>query len=158
VMDGFLQWNISPLARRLITRSVALIPALWVLSVSGAGGVMPLLVASQVVLSLQLPFAVVPLLRLTNAAHIMGDLANSRRVRLAAGAAAALIVSANAALVLRTASAWRETSPAGAYMFAGVAASALLFLGWVALVPLRRTPEPEAAAYSRQVAQQTTLT
>jgi manganese transport protein len=66
VMDGFLQIRLSPVLRRLITRSLAIIPAVLVLAYSGNEGVMPLLVFSQVVLSLQLPFATVPLLRFTS--------------------------------------------------------------------------------------------
>jgi manganese transport protein len=136
VMEGFLNWRVSPVARRLLTRGLALIPTISVLALVGPSGTMPLLVASQVVLSLQLPFAVVPLLRLTNSPNVMGRFANSSRVRVAAGACAALVVVVNAALVLRTAREWHEHSPVLAYSFGAAALAGLGFLAWVSRVPL----------------------
>ncbi|QXQ08620.1 Nramp family divalent metal transporter [Sphingosinicellaceae bacterium] len=76
VMEGFLDLRMPAWARRLVTRSLAIIPAVFVASVYGGSGVTKLLVLSQIVLSLQLPFAVVPLVRITSDPAVMGDFAN----------------------------------------------------------------------------------
>ncbi|MGK9841561.1 divalent metal cation transporter, partial [Salmonella enterica subsp. enterica] len=65
VMEGFLDLRLAPWLRRLITRGLAIIPAVLVVGASGQAGATKLLVLSQVILSLQLPFAVVPLVRFT---------------------------------------------------------------------------------------------
>lgn len=137
VMEGFLNWKVSPVVRRLLTRAIALVPALAVLAIAGPAGVMPLLVASQVALSLQLPFAVIPLLRFTNSTHIMGDFTNSSRVRWAAFGCAALVVTANLFLVLRTAREMHGSSPIGAYIFAALALCVFAFLLHILRTPLR---------------------
>lgn len=72
VMEGFLRLRMSMTSRRLLTRALAIVPAVAVLFHSGEEGALSLLVMTQVVLSLQLPFAIVPLLRFTNAPSIMG--------------------------------------------------------------------------------------
>src|SRR5262249_41363867 len=72
MMEGFLDLKIPCWQRRLITRGLALVPALWGVLALGDGGVGTLLVASQVVLSLQLPFAIWPLIRLTSDRGLMG--------------------------------------------------------------------------------------
>jgi len=75
VMEGFLDLSMPAWARRLVTRSLAIIPAVIVATLYGASGATRLLVFSQVVLSLQLPFAVVPLVRITSDPAIMGRFA-----------------------------------------------------------------------------------
>ena len=65
-MEGFLHFRMRPWLRRLITRSIAIIPAVIVISLSGDQGSFKLLFFSQVILSLQLPFAVVPLVKFTS--------------------------------------------------------------------------------------------
>ena len=95
VMEGFLDLKIPCWQRRLITRSLALVPAfagvLWL----GDAGVGKLLVASQVVLSLQLPFAIWPLVRLTSDRALMGRFANGPWLKLAAWSLFGLISVAN---------------------------------------------------------------
>ena len=76
VMEGFLQLKIAPWLRRLITRLLALIPAVFVIICFGEQSTGKLLIFSQVVLSLQLPFAVIPLVMFTSNPHIMGKLRN----------------------------------------------------------------------------------
>jgi manganese transport protein len=76
VMEGFTDIRLPVWARRLLSRALAVIPAVLVLGVDGEGAATRLLIFSQVVLSLQLPFAVVPLVRLTSDRAIMGDLVN----------------------------------------------------------------------------------
>jgi len=72
VMEGFMHWRIKPWVRRLITRSLAIIPAILIIGVRGQGSVTDLLVLSQVVLALQLPFAMFPLLHFTSSRKWMG--------------------------------------------------------------------------------------
>ena len=72
VMEGFLDWRVAPWLRRVVTRLLAIAPAVWVIALRGGGGVNDLLVLSQVVLALQLPFAMFPLLHLTSRRSVMG--------------------------------------------------------------------------------------
>jgi manganese transport protein len=72
VMEGFMHWRISPWLRRLITRSLAIIPAVLIIGVRGESSVNDLLTLSQVVLALQLPFAMFPLLHFTSSSKRMG--------------------------------------------------------------------------------------
>ena len=102
IMEGFLRIRLSPLLRRTITRLIAVVPALAVLAIAGDAGALPLLVASQVALSLQLPFAIIPLIRLTNRKRLMGAFANRPWVAVSAALAAVLIVAANSWLVWQT--------------------------------------------------------
>jgi manganese transport protein len=73
VMEGFMRWRISPALRRLITRSLAIIPTVIFIGVRGAGNINDLLVLSQVVLALQLPFAMLPLLHFASSRKRMGQ-------------------------------------------------------------------------------------
>ena len=72
VMEGFMQWRIRPWVRRLITRSLAIIPAILIIGLRGNGSITELLVLSQVVLAMQLPFAMFPLLHFTCSRKRMG--------------------------------------------------------------------------------------
>jgi manganese transport protein len=101
VMQGFLGWNLSAGQRRILTRSLALVPAIAVVAVSGEAHLSDLLVFSQVVLSLQLGFAVVPLAMFTSNKRIMAELASSRRTGYAGYGVAALIIAANAGLLIQ---------------------------------------------------------
>lgn len=76
VMEGFLNIRLAPWLRRLLTRMLAIIPAILVVALYGEHGTTQLLILSQVVLSLQLPFAVFPLLFITNDRKVMGKFAN----------------------------------------------------------------------------------
>jgi manganese transport protein len=71
VMEGFMHWRIQPWLRRLITRSLAIIPAVVVIGIRGDASVNDLLTLSQVVLALQLPFAMFPLLHFTSSSERM---------------------------------------------------------------------------------------
>jgi manganese transport protein len=99
VMEGFTGWKLRPWLRRLITRLFAIIPAVIVIRISGSGAVDELLVLSQVILSLQLPFALIPLLHFTNSKLKMKEFASGFLVRLAAWLAALLIIVLNFKLV-----------------------------------------------------------
>jgi manganese transport protein len=99
VMEGFLHWRIQPWLRRLITRSLAIIPAAIVIGVMGENHVTSLLILSQVILSFQLPFAVVPLIQFTSDRSKMGEFVNGRLIAMFGWAMAAGIVVLNAALL-----------------------------------------------------------
>ena len=76
VMEGFMHWRIQPWVRRLITRTLAILPAVFIIGVRGNSSVTDLLTLSQVVLALQLPFAMFPLLQFTSSRKRMGSWKN----------------------------------------------------------------------------------
>jgi manganese transport protein len=92
VMEGFMHWRIRPWLRRLITRSLAIIPAVIVIGLRGDGSVNDLLILSQVVLGLQLPFAMFPLLHFTSSRKRMGRWRNGF-VLLTFGWGSALLIT-----------------------------------------------------------------
>jgi manganese transport protein len=102
VMEGFLNLRLKPWLRRLITRSVAIIPAVIVIGFYGEGKVTSLLILSQVVLSFQLPFAVIPLVQFTSDRVRMGAFANSRFTKILAWTVAAAILGFNFELLWLT--------------------------------------------------------
>jgi manganese transport protein len=102
VMEGFLDIRLKPWVRRLITRAIAIIPAVLVIGIAGESKVTALLILSQVVLSFQLPFAVIPLVQFTSSRKKMGDLVNSRLTSAIAWTVAALILIFNAELLWLT--------------------------------------------------------
>lgn len=99
VAEGFLDLTIPPWLRRMGTRLLAIVPAIVIVGLNGDRGATDLLVLSQVVLSMQLPFAVVPLVALTSDRAIMGRFANPRWLRWAAWAIAAVIIILNLTLL-----------------------------------------------------------
>jgi manganese transport protein len=99
VMEGFLDIRLKPWLRRLITRSIAIIPAALVIGFAGENKVTSLLILSQVILSFQLPFAVIPLIQFTNSRARMGEFANSRLTAVVAWIVAATILFFNAELL-----------------------------------------------------------
>jgi len=102
VMEGFLNIRLKPWLRRLITRGIAIIPALIVATLYGEKGTAELLVFSQVILSLQLSFAVVPLVLFTADKSIMGKFANSGTVTVISWIVTLIIVLLNGYLLFRT--------------------------------------------------------
>ena len=102
VMEGFLDIRLKPWLRRLITRGVAIIPAVLVIAIAGEAKVTWLIILSQVVLSFQLPFAVIPLVQFTGDRKKMGSFANSRLTTAVAWTIAAAILLLNAELVYLT--------------------------------------------------------
>src|SRR5581483_9336652 len=91
VMEGFMHWRLQPWVRRLMTRTLAIVPAVAVIGVRGDASVTDLLTLSQVVLALQLPFAMFPLLHFTSSRARMGRWKNGRLL-LAAGWGSALLI------------------------------------------------------------------
>jgi manganese transport protein len=99
VMEGFLNIRLPPWLRRMITRLLAMVPAVIVTAIWGESGTAKLLVLSQVVLSMQLPFAVVPLVRFTSDRRKMGPLVSPRWLTALAWIIALLIIGLNLQLL-----------------------------------------------------------
>jgi manganese transport protein len=99
VMEGFLNIRLKPWLRRLITRALAITPAALVIGFAGEGKVTSLIILSQVILSFQLPFAIIPLIQFTGDRAKMGALANSRLTQGIAWSVAALILFFNGELL-----------------------------------------------------------
>jgi manganese transport protein len=135
VMEGFVRLRMGPLKRRLLTRALAVVPAVGVLFFTGEQGVLQLLVLSQVVLSLQLPFAIVPLIRFTSTPRIMGRFASPDWLRSVAWAGALLVIGLNVWFL------WKALAPqnAGALQLAlyGLVGACGALLAWVGFAPLR---------------------
>ena len=110
-MEGFLHFHIRPWLRRLVTRLMAIVPAVAVILVTGEEGVYKLLILSQVVLSLQLAFAVIPLVKFTGSPLKMGPFVNPRWVQALAWLVTGVIVSLNGMLVCEQIASW--TTAAG---------------------------------------------
>jgi manganese transport protein len=91
VMEGFMHWRIQPWVRRLITRAMAIIPAIIVIGIRGDASVNDLLTLSQVVLALQLPFAMFPLLAFTSSRKRMGRWRSGKFLLIAGWSSAILI-------------------------------------------------------------------
>src|SRR4051794_26423663 len=106
VMEGYLHMRIAPWLRRLITRLIALTPAVLVIYLTGEGGTQNLLVLSQVILSLQLSFAVIPLIHFTSSRRNMGTFATPPWAQAFAWLTAAIIVTLNGKLVFSQAGDW----------------------------------------------------
>jgi manganese transport protein len=108
VMEGFMRWRMRPWLRRMITRTIAVVPAILIISIRGSGSVTDLVNLSQVILCLQLPFAMFPLLHFTSSAERMGRWANGWFL-LIAGWASAILITAMALYTLPDAlsEAWR---------------------------------------------------
>jgi manganese transport protein len=92
-MEGFMHWRIKPWLRRLITRTLAIIPAVLVIGIRGDSSVNDLLTLSQVVLALQLPFAMFPLLQFTSSRKRMGNWKNGWFLLIAGWTSAILITA-----------------------------------------------------------------
>jgi manganese transport protein len=103
VMEGFIHLRVSPWLRRMITRTIAIIPTIIVVAITGEQGTEKLLILSQVILSLQLSFAVVPLVMFTGNRKKMGEFVNGRWLQGLAWFTAALIAGLNAWLLVETA-------------------------------------------------------
>jgi manganese transport protein len=155
VMEGYLHLRIAPWLRRLVTRLLALVPAVLVISLAGERSTQGLLVLSQVILSLQLSFAVIPLIHFTSNRRNMGEFATPWWGQVLAWTTAAIIVALNAKLVWDKIGEWvdlagesgisvgpiplRWLAAAGLYGVSGAAAALLV---WVTIKPMVR---PSAA-------------
>ena len=164
VMEGYLHLRIAPWLRRLVTRLLALIPAVLVISLVGDASTQKLLILSQVILSLQLSFAVIPLIHFTSNKKNMGSFATPWWGQGLAWLTALVIVSLNGKLVLDQVSGWVEAVeatgaslgpiplwlPVMVLLYAVVAAVATL-LAWVTIKPWVRPAPAWTAAPSVQL-------
>jgi len=142
VMEGFLNIRVRPWLRRLVTRALAIIPACVGIWLAGSQGTLQLLVLSQVVLNLQLPFAIIPLLQFTNDRNRMGEFASGWKIRAAGWVTAVIILGLNIWLAAQEIIEWGHK--AGRYaplvwtLSVMVCIGLLLLLGAVTLQPFRR--------------------
>ncbi|MBI3682787.1 MAG: Nramp family divalent metal transporter [Acidobacteria bacterium] len=149
VMEGFLNIRMRPWLRRLVTRAVAIIPAALTILLAGERATYQLLILSQVVLSLQLPFAVIPLIQFTSDREKMGLFRNRQWVKMLAWLAAAIIVGLNARLAYTTLSVWVESAGTWRPLVFGLVAPLViglfLLLAYIAFQPIwARRPIKEA--------------
>ncbi len=165
VMEGFLHFRLRPWARRLLTRAVALVPALLAVALTGNGladsadrRLLDLLVLSQVVLSFQLPFAIVPLIHFTSDRRRMGEFASRGSLKALAWGCGVAVVGLNAVLIGLQMDKWAEAaegggwSPLWVYGTVGPLAVALgAFLTWVTVYPVLRRREPAGGGLAAPV-------
>ncbi len=149
VMEGFLHWRIQPWLRRMISRGLAIVPAIAFIALRGERSVDSLLVLSQVVLSLQLSFAVVPLVTFTSDRRLMGGFANPPWLVTLAVLASALIIGLNAKLVYDTLSGWFANAGPGGWWLPAlvlpVVIAIALLLAYIVAMPLLRRLAPALA-------------
>ncbi|MBI3502728.1 MAG: Nramp family divalent metal transporter [Bacteroidetes bacterium] len=156
VMEGYLNLRLQPWLRRLITRLLAIIPAFITIYFFGDGKIGALLVLSQVILSLQLGFAIIPLIHFTSDKKKMGEFAIKPWVKICSWVVAGIIVSLNVKLVIEKIIEWTETSSTVSliyFLVIPLSAAAGIFLLYVTFSPLfrhiislrRKIPHEEAA-------------
>jgi manganese transport protein len=158
VMEGFVRLRLRPWVRRLLTRSLAIVPALLVIALAGNESLwgaqsvdkllLELLVLSQVILSFQLPFAIIPLVQSTSDRRRMGEFASRGWLKVLAWTCAAVVVALNVVLIYLQMNKWADGiakdggNPLWVYAGVGsVAIALLLFLAWVTVYPLRHRRE-----------------
>ncbi len=129
VMDGFVQIKTAPWLRRIITRSLAVVPAIGVIVMRGDGGMMDLLILSQVVLSMQLPFAIFPLISFTSNRGMMREFANPLWMKIAGWLCCTVIALLNLYLLSQTLV--NHYHAAGVVSLVISFAGALIFSCWV---------------------------
>jgi manganese transport protein len=122
VMEGFLNIRVKPWLRRIITRGIAIIPAVAMIAARGESGTVDLLVLSQVVLSMQLSFAIFPLMAFTSDRRKMGEFANPLWLKVVGYTVCMLIAGLNLKLLF---------DAVGPIWFAAGSAAGLLFASWV---------------------------
>ncbi|HEX4750201.1 MAG TPA: Nramp family divalent metal transporter [Bryobacteraceae bacterium] len=146
VMEGFLHFRIQPWLRRAITRLLAITPAALTIYFAGETGSYRLLILSQVILSLQLPFAVIPLVHLTSDRNRMGEFANGMWLKAGSWGCAAFILVLNIWLLGSQLSEWSAANAGHrGLIYASASVVALGFailLGYISFWPHFRTPPP----------------
>lgn len=162
VMEGYLNLRIQPWLRRLITRMIAIIPAFMVIYFLGEDATGELLILSQVILSMQLGFAIIPLIHLTSDKKHMGAFANKTWIKVCAWLIAITIVGLNAKLVLETVSNWIADSANPTILYFTVipvivgAGALLLYITFSPLLKMAKQKEgivPDGAPESLDIQQ-----
>lgn len=156
VMEGFLDLRMRPWVRRLATRSLAIAPAVLTVWFVGERGILPLILLSQVILSMQLPFAVIPLIRFTSDSARMGRFVSPAWLRLVAWISALLILGLNVYLVADATGEWLIGHPARLAIGAAIGLALLGLLLWVSVSRLRGdAPQLEPSASGGDMAEPT---
>jgi manganese transport protein len=125
VMEGFMKWKVAPWKRRLVSRVIAIVPALAVVVATGGRNTVDLLVVSQVVLSMQLPFAILPLVFFTSSKKLMGTHASKPVVAVIGYTISAAIVGLNLKLLFDTTGAGGMAAIFGGVVLLGAGAMAV---------------------------------
>lgn len=128
IMEGYLNLRIQPWVRRIITRLIAIVPAVIVISIFGESVTGKLLILSQVILSLQLGFAIIPLIHFVSDKSKMNGFHISKATQIASWIVALIIVSLNAKLVFDEIKGWLATSENPIVLWLTVVPLALGFL------------------------------
>ncbi len=148
VMEGFLRFRMQPWLRRAVTRFLAITPAALTIYFAGETGSYRLLILSQVILSLQLPFAVIPLVHLTSDRRRMGEFANGTWLKLGSWFCAAFILVLNVWLLWNQAADW--SAQTGRYRLLFIACAVIVgivfctLLGYITFWPHTRRAAPPA--------------
>jgi manganese transport protein len=139
VMEGFLRIRMRPWLRRLTTRMAAIVPAAITIAVMGEQGSFRLLILSQVILSLQLPFAVIPLIHFTSDRKRMGEFTSPVWVRILAWVVAAIIVALNVRLAWMAVGDWLASAgpyrPVLEFLVVPLAVGLFCLLVWIVVQP-----------------------
>ena len=138
VMEGYLNLRIQPWIRRLVTRLIAIVPALLTIVFFGEASTGRLLILSQVILSLQLGFAIIPLIHFVSNKRKMGEFAIRKGTQILAWLCAVIIVGLNVKLVLDELQQWMSTSqsPVLNFTVCTLALTAAFLLLYIAFSPL----------------------
>lgn len=152
VMEGFLQFRMRPWLRRVLTRTAAIIPAALTVYFAGEAGTYQLILLSQVILSLQLPFAIIPLIQFTSDRKRMGAFTNGIWIKALAWSAAVLILALNILLVYQTTGGWLAGPLRGVLqliLFPALIGLSILLL-WITfepILPSRMRPAAKAPVH-----------
>jgi len=151
VMEGYLNLRIRPWLRRLLTRLLAIIPALLTIYYLGESSTGKLLVLSQVILSLQLGFAIIPLIHFVSDKRKMGEFAIGPAVKTISWLSALIIVGLNAKLVISQIIDWKNGTEVPLnvlnYVIIPIAILSLLLLIYTTLLPLFKKQKPEQPSF-----------
>ena len=144
VMEGYLRLRIAPWLRRIITRMLAIIPAMLVITLAGESATGDMLVLSQVILSMQLGFAIIPLLHYVSSKERMGTFAIGIKTKVAGWISALVIVGLNVWLVTEKVMGWLNAGGEHVWMIQFLVVPLLLFaagmLGYIIIFPLLFRP------------------
>ena len=147
VMEGYLNLRMQPWLRRLVTRLVAILPAVATILLVGEDSVGKLLVFSQVLLSLQLGFAIIPLIHFTSSKIKMGKFAISKALAGVAWIIALIIVALNMRLVIEQLNTWMADTNSPALIYCTAVPAAIIALGllvYISILPLLKSFKPKS--------------
>src|SRR5262249_11734561 len=141
--------RVRPWLRRLVTRSLAIIPAFIVIWLAGPHGTLQLMLLSQVILNLQLPFAIIPLLQFTNDPRRMGEFASGKKIRIVGWITAFVVLGLNIWLAGQSIADWAsgsgEYAPLVWTLSIALCAALLVLLGWIIMQPYRMKTQSQTA-------------